>query len=149
MGSCCCCAATPEASTPLVAGEPEVGSQLVATYAQGRCLAKVVEVYDGCTVRVLFVWREHVIQRNARMVGYRCPSMRLPMMGKGSPATRARDALLGKIDNSLVYIECLGANAEGQLLITMHLREPPRTGENVNLWMVTQGYGLEDPASQC
>lgn len=116
------------------------------TFAGQRFLAKIVDYYDGDTVRVAFSYGGQLIQYKARMAGYDSPEMK-PL--KSNPnreaekaaAIAARAALIGKVGAALVYIECGEFDKYGRLLVTVHLRDGHDNGENVNAWMIAHGYG--------
>jgi len=114
--------------------------------------AKVVDLYDGDTVRVCFRLKGEIIQWRARMAGYDSPEMK---PSKASPtrvaeraaALAARDALAAKVGGRLVTIECGPFDKYGRLLVTILLPGPGGApnlskGENVNEWMVAQGHGV-------
>jgi endonuclease YncB( thermonuclease family) len=116
------------------------------SFAGQRFLAKIVDYYDGDTVRVAFEYGGQLIQYKARMAGYDSPEMK-PL--KSNPnreaekaaAIAARAALIGKVGGALVYIECDEFDKYGRLLATVYLRDGHENGENVNTWMVANGHG--------
>lgn len=123
-------------------------------------LAKVVDVYDGDTLRIVFWYRREIIQYRARMNGYDSPEMRPP---KSKPnrdaeiaaAKNAKEALAGRLETGLIRVHCGGFDKYGRLLITAYTRdtrdtrdgagqaaaEPPR-GQSVNEWMIKSGHGV-------
>jgi endonuclease YncB( thermonuclease family) len=115
------------------------------TYAKRRFLTKIVEVYDGDTVRAVFSPPEifpATIQYKIRMLGYdSCeirPSLKLiDREIEKKMAINARDALAGKIGKELVVLECGDFDKNGRILGVVYLRN----GENINKWMVDNGYG--------
>jgi len=114
----------------------------VFSFAGQRFLAKIVDYYDGDTVTVVFEFGGRLIQYKARLAGYDSPEMK-PL--KSAPnrltekvaAQAARTALIGRVENDLVYIECGEFDKYGRILVTVFLRD----GTNVNEWMVAQGHG--------
>lgn len=117
-----------------------------------RFLAKIVDYYDGDTVRVVFRFGGKLAQYRTRLVGYDSPEMKPP---KSQPdriqeieaARTARKALIEKtLDHAtelpLVFIECGGFDKYGRVLITIYLRNNDENGENVNDWMIQNGYGV-------
>ena len=120
------------------------------SFANQRFLAKVVEYYDGDTVRVVFNFGGRRIQYRARMVGYDSPEMK-PL--KSNPnreaekaaANAARSALIAKVaegsKEDLVFIECGEFDKYGRVLVTMFTRAGAKNGENVNAWMVANDFG--------
>ena len=112
-----------------------------------RFLAKVVDFYDGDTVRVVFRFQGGLIQYRVRMAGYDSPEMKPP---KAKPnrdaeiaaAHAARAALIAKVANDLVYIECGPFDKYGRLLVTMYKRNGTKNGESLNEWMVANRHGV-------
>lgn len=138
---------------PLAAPTPTTEERLMATtlgqdftFAGMRFLAKVVDYYDGDTVRVIFEFGGRILQYKARMAGYDSPEMK-PL--KTNPnreiekaaAQEARASLIAKIGGALVYIECGDFDKYGRILVTVYLRAGQENGENVNTWMVENGHG--------
>jgi endonuclease YncB( thermonuclease family) len=111
-------------------------------------LAKVVDVYDGDTIRVVFRLGE-LVQYRARMSGYDSPEMRPPKTqanrdAEVAAARAAKAALIEKLGDHIVFIECGLFDKYGRLLVTVYTRAGPELterGENVNTWMIAQGYG--------
>lgn len=110
---------------------------------QGRqFLAKVVDVYDGDTCRVVFVYGGAPVQYCARMAGYDSPEMRPPVADPNREAVKraavaARAALLSRVADDLVTIDCGPFDKYGRVLVTMR----DRAGEDLNAWMVREGHG--------
>lgn len=115
-----------------------------------RFLAKIVDVYDGDTVRVTFRYAGKLTQYRARMAGYDSPEMRPPKTKPGrdeevKAAHRAKDALISKLGDRIVYIGCGPFDKYGRLLVTVYARAGPgltENGENVNQWMIANGHGV-------
>lgn len=108
-------------------------------------IAKIVDVYDGDTVRALFATDlelNSIVQYRVRMLGYNSPEMK---PRKDSPerleekklAVAARDALIGRILGTVVYMVCDKFDKYGRPLVTLYTLE----GENINGWMINSGYG--------
>lgn len=118
------------------------------SFAGHRCLAKVVDVYDGDTIRVVFEYRGELIQYAVRMLGYDSPEMRPP---KASPTRDAEKAaarasaaaLTEKIGDAIVHLECGAFDKYGRLLATVFTRARDGSrGEDVNAWMLANRYGV-------
>lgn len=138
MGNCCAFNNMEDIETKLL--QTTCGHDF--TFAGNRFLAKVVDCYDGDTIRVAFEYCNNIIQYKARMAGYDSPEMKplksnLNREAEKKAAIDAKTALLTKINNELVYIECGEFDKYGRILITVYTRD----GENINSWMMTQGYG--------
>jgi endonuclease YncB( thermonuclease family) len=105
--------------------------------------AKVVDVYDGDTIRIAFHFRGKLTQWKARMLGYDSPEMRPRMTVHDrdqvkNAAAAARDTLKGRIDGKIVSVGCGKFDKFGRILITVEL---PGLHGTVNDWMVENNYG--------
>lgn len=106
--------------------------------------ARVVDVYDGDTIRVVFFRHGELQQHKVRMEGYDSPEMK-PRLNiehrqeEIKAARAAKAALIGMIHKStqLVKIKCGKSDKYGRLLGTIYLDN----GINVNAWMITHNYG--------
>lgn len=104
--------------------------------------ARVVDVHDGDTVRVVFRRRGELVQYRVRMLGY--DSAEISGRNRTEPEKRAailaRDALRCMVqkDRQLIRIECKKFDAFGRLLGTLFLED----GLDVNAWMIEQKYGV-------
>jgi endonuclease YncB( thermonuclease family) len=144
----------PHPSRPLIASAvPPAGLEHAErsddfTFAGQRFLAKVVDVYDGDTIRVVFVWRGEPTQWKVRMVGYDSPELRPP---KNAPhrehiaaaGRAAREALRERLSASkmMVNLECGQFDKYGRILATLTL-VGAGGGGSVNEWMVSCGHGV-------
>jgi endonuclease YncB( thermonuclease family) len=117
------------------------------SFAGFACLAKVVEYYDGDTVRIAFIpaGAAAPVQYKARMLGYDSPELH-PLMSRANrvaekkAAERAREALHAKVGaEGLVWVKCGKFDKYGRVLVTMFDRA---TGEDLNQWMLANGYGV-------
>jgi endonuclease YncB( thermonuclease family) len=116
------------------------------SFAGYEGLAKVVEEYDGDTVRIAFIPHGAAapIQYKVRMAGYDSPELhpRMTVPNRAQEmkaASDARDALRGKIgEDGLVSIKCGAFDKYGRILVTMFARD----GTNINEWMLANGYGV-------
>jgi endonuclease YncB( thermonuclease family) len=111
-----------------------------------RCHVKVVDYYDGDTVRVAFYHRGEMVQYRIRMAGYDSPEMH----PKKSPdrseedrqaemraARKARAALMLKTPG-LMLAEFGEFEKYGRILATLRDEE----GASINEWMLANGYGV-------
>lgn len=107
---------------------------------------KVVDVYDGDTVKVVFPMNGNIYRWSVRLTGYDTPEMRPP---KNQPnrdeekkaAYAARDFLKSKVmnDKQLVYIKCGEFDKYGRLLGTLFIKEDDE--KSVNDLMIEMGHG--------
>lgn len=129
------------------------------TYRGYRCKAKVVDIYDGDTLTLVFRHRGHLEQHSCRMVGYDSPEMKPPKSDPNrereiAAAKRARAALQGMVSDGLVRVECGDFDKYGRILVTLYVRDPQAGGcpgfgicgrpaeIEVNRWMVEEGHGI-------
>lgn len=119
-------------------------------------LCKVVQVYDGDTIRVVFRRQGELMQHRVRMSGYDSPEMKPPRKDPNrdleiQAAKAARDALKELIQGStagapqLVWLVCGKPDKYGRLLGTIYQRSGwcgHRKGANANQWMMDNGHGI-------
>lgn len=106
--------------------------------------AKLVDAYDGDTVRLVFrCGGLGLIQVKARMAGYDSPEMH-PKRGAPNRAAEmeaakaARAALLARVGPAgLVTVRCGAFDKYGRVLVTAYTA----AGEDINAWMVANGHG--------
>ena len=116
-----------------------------------RTICKVVDVYDGDTITVTFVFRGKVIKHKVRMYGYDSPEMK-PRLNKQNrdkeikKAKEAKEYLKSLIDNKIVIIECGKFGKYGRLLGKIYVGGScltPSLYINGHTCMVDMGYGIE------
>jgi endonuclease YncB( thermonuclease family) len=143
---------------------PETGREVIndTTYGEETLWAKVVDIYDGDTIRIRFRRFGKLEQWKVRTMGYDSPEMKPDKKDKdGNPrseaeieaektdALAARDALRKKLNESdcMVYftVDRKGWDKYGRLLGTLYVpqfrclqRQP---GENLSEWMIKNRYG--------
>lgn len=98
---------------------------LLATLLSATLEVRVVSVHDGDTVTVL-VGTEQV---KVRLAEIDAPELKQPFGAK------VKQALSSKVFNKSVRVESTGKDRYGRTLGTVYLGE-----ENVNLWMVKEGW---------
>lgn len=136
MGNCLCCEDV--ALRRLEADSVPLFSLDGHTY---RC--RVVDVYDGDTITIVFRRRREWLKMHVRMLGYDSPEMKPRLMAPNRDeikrrAVAARDALRGLCLNRLVTAQCGKWDKYGRLLATIYTD----TGVNVNAWMLEQRHGV-------
>lgn len=93
--------------------------------------AKVIKVYDGDTITVIFKYNNKFWTWRCRLLGINAPELR-----KASPFSyECRDILREKILNKEVKLVIEDFDCFGRLLTTVYYN-----GENVNDFMLTEGY---------
>uniref|UniRef100_A0A6C0CKY6 TNase-like domain-containing protein n=1 Tax=viral metagenome TaxID=1070528 RepID=A0A6C0CKY6_9ZZZZ len=117
-----------------------------------RC--KVVDVYDGDTVKVVFYTKGGWYRWNIRMYGYDAPEKRLPknkytddqMIYLRSLERDATNYIKELILDKIIYIKCGEFDKYGRLLGLLYLKKKHvKKGyeKSVNKMMVNKGYGYE------
>lgn len=102
--------------------------------------AKVVDVYDGDTLKVLLNFRGNIDKWIIRMNGYDSPEMK-PLKSKFDRereiqlAVIARDKLREKT-RGIIYIKIVGFDKYGRLLSEVY-----NEGCHINKWMIDNDYG--------
>jgi len=120
-------------------------------------IGKVVDVYDGDTITVVFRYGGKLQQHRCRMLGYDSPEMK-PLRSKVdrdleiTEAKKARQALLDLIDlnHGIVRIKCHHFDKYGRILIDLYIKIKKPKGcwiahrETiwVNPWMIENGFGV-------
>jgi len=112
--------------------------------------AKVVDVYDGDTITVVFKLDGKYVKYKIRMYGYDSPEMKPSKKLSNrkdiiANAKYAKLKLSNKILNKTVILQCLDWDKYGRLLATVFLQYSRyfvcTTDENINNWMVEEGLG--------
>lgn len=114
-------------------------------------LCKVVDVYDGDTVKVVFYFHDELYRWNVRLYGINTPEMRpsrLNPLRKSikANAIKSRNYLktLFEKTNNLVYIECDDFDKYGRLLGTFFYKDIISFyHESINYQMITSGNAKE------
>ena len=104
-------------------------------------LCKVIDVYDGDTITIAIRLEKTIYKSKVRMFGYDSPEMkplkklenRVEIIAN---AKVAQTALSEKIMGQIVSAELLGFDKYGRLLANIHY-----SGENINQYMLDNGYG--------
>lgn len=110
---------------------------------EGReCLGKVVDVYDGDTVKIVFPLSEKEPERlyrwNCRLINVDTPEIRTKNLKEKTYAKLVRDKLREKILNKLVYVKCLDFDKYGRLLVEIFDNE--KCEECINNWLILNEY---------
>lgn len=101
---------------------------------------KVISVYDGDTITVAAYLKSdsQCYKFKVRLNGIDSPEMRGSSETEKQHAIQSRDALKGRILNEIVELDIFGLEKYGRILANVNYR-----GENMNNWMVKQGYAIE------
>ncbi len=120
------------------------------SYAGLSFKCKVVDVYDGDTLTVVFRYRGKLQQHSVRMLGYDSPEMKPPRSDPDrereiTAAKAAKKALADMVCTGTAKIECDAADKYGRILVTLYKEKGYgcfRTSCNINEWMMSNGYGV-------
>ena len=105
-------------------------------------VAKVVSVYDGDTVKVVFPVLRKLFKFNCRISGVDTPEIRTRNKEEKKYGLMVRDKLREKILNKVVTIKCGDFDKYGRLLIDIKERGA-LTEETVSEWLVKNNYAFE------
>jgi endonuclease YncB( thermonuclease family) len=124
------------------------------SYAGLKFKAKVVDIYDGDTLTVVFRYRGQLQQHRCRMLGYDSPEMKPLRSKKGrdkeiEKAKEAKEALSNLIfghNGGIVKIKCHQFDKYGRLLIDLYIPKGcvclcSYNKIWVNQWMINNNYG--------
>lgn len=115
---------------------------------------RVVSVYDGDTLRIVFRYRGELQQHNCRMLGYDSPEMKPPSANKNrelekDAALVAKATLEARTINQLIKVECHGFDKYGRILVVLYTRRTGclffgcgHKGYNINQYMIENGFGV-------
>jgi len=101
-------------------------------------LAKVVSVYDGDTIRIVFPLNNKLYKWNCRLCRIDTPELRTKNILEKKYGFQVRDKLRERILNKLVNIKCGKFDKYGRLLIEIYLQE-----ESINQWLIDNKYAFE------
>ena len=108
-------------------------------------IAKVVDVYDGDTLKACFYWEGKIRKFNCRCAGYDSPEMKLPKNVKNRDANKkkaiaARERLkeLVNFEKGTIELNLGKFDKYGRLLITMYNK---KYRDSINSIMIAEGHG--------
>ena len=110
-----------------------------------KCIGKVVDVYDGDTVKIVFPLSEKEPDRlykwNCRLINVDTPELRTKNLKEKQFGKLVRDKLREKILDKLVYISCMDFDKYGRLLVEIF--EDYEYKISINNWLITNEYAKE------
>jgi len=113
---------------------------------EGReCLGKVVDVYDGDTVKIVFPLSDKEPERlykwNCRLINVDTPELRTKNLKEKEFGKKVRDFLREKILHKVVNVKCLDFDKYGRLLVEIFTIENEDIKEEcINNWLIENGY---------
>lgn len=114
-----------------------------------KCVAKIVNVYDGDTFKACLYHEKKVKKLTFRPIGYDTPEMRPPkkMENRELHIQKAKEAreylcqLFGGI-GGYIFIHCHGYDKYGRVLCTMYKSRWKRK-KSINQMMLDSGQGIK------
>lgn len=97
--------------------------------------AKVVSVYDGDTITLVFKFSDKYYKWNCRLDGIDTPEIKSKNNEEKALAVKARDFLREMILGKIVNIDCGDFDKYGRLLVTVTYEK-----ECINDLMIVKGY---------
>jgi endonuclease YncB( thermonuclease family) len=102
--------------------------------------AKVVSVYDGDSLKIIFPLHNVVYKWNCRLRGVDTPEIRTKNLKEKAFGYKVRDMLRKKLINQIVKLSCDSFDKYGRLLVTVRCEEDDCT---VNQWLLNNNYAVE------
>lgn len=99
--------------------------------------AKVVSVYDGDTITVVFKFFDTFYRWSCRLNGIDTPELKSKDPDEKAMAIKARDFLREKILGQIVTLTCGDFDKYGRLLATIEYKN-----QNINTLMVDNGFAV-------
>lgn len=100
--------------------------------------AKVVDVYDGDTIKIVFTFSNKLYKFNCRIVGVDTPELRTKNKDEKKYGIHVRDKLREKILNKVVMVECGDFDKYGRLLIDIK----DNLNKKISEWLIENKYAF-------
>jgi len=100
-----------------------------------KCLAKVVHVYDGDTVHLVFEFLGQLFKWHTRIAHVDTPELRTKNLEEKKLGYQTRDKLIEYIHGKVVEVVCLDFDKYGRVLA-----EITYNGERIDEWLISNGY---------
>ena len=114
----------------------------VFSFEGRKCIGKVVDVYDGDTVKIVFPLSEKEPDRlykwNCRLINVDTPEIRTKNLKEKEFGKLVRNKLREKILEKLVYINCMDFDKYGRLLVEIF--EDCEYKNSINNWLINNEY---------
>ena len=101
-------------------------------------IGKVVSVYDGDTIKVVFPFHETLYKWNCRLSRVDTPELRTKNELEKKFGYEVRDKLRKKILNKVINVKCGEFDKYGRLLTELYIED-----ENINQWLIDNEYAFE------
>jgi endonuclease YncB( thermonuclease family) len=100
-----------------------------------NCRAKVVHVYDGDTLHIVFEYLGNLFKWHARIAHVDTPELRTKNLEEKKMGYETRDKLTELIHGKIVDVLCLDFDKYGRVLV-----EITYNGIRVDQWLIENGY---------
>ena len=85
--------------------------------------ARVTDVYDGDTVKVIFKFKDIFYKWNCRLLGIDTPEIRTKNLKEKEFGLKTRDFLRSEILNKIVTVKCYEFDKYGRLLVNIYMND--------------------------
>jgi micrococcal nuclease len=99
--------------------------------------AKVVKVYDGDTINIVFKYFDQYLKWNCRIAHVDTPELRTKNEQEKKLGYEVRDKLRELIDGKIVKVKCGDFDKYGRLLVEIFI---PDKDIYVDKWLITNNY---------
>lgn len=101
-------------------------------------IAKVVDVYDGDTIKCVFPIHNKLYRWNCRIAGVDTPELRTRCKTEKAYGYKVRDCLREKILNKVIFLQCGEFDKYGRLLVNILCDDCL-----INDWLIENDYAFE------
>ena len=105
-------------------------------------IGKVVSVYDGDTIKIVFPLNDKLYKWNCRLGRIDTPELRTKNLIEKKYGYLVRDKLREKILNKVVKIKCGDFDKYGRLLGGLFIKNDNEE-ERINQWLIDNNYAFE------
>ena len=114
------------------------------TLENNEYTAKIVYIYDGDTMHVVFKEFGQYFRWNCRISGVDTPELRTKNEKEKELGYKVRDVLREKLMNQIVKIKCGEFDKYGRLLIDVYVpdefKNPEKETQMLSSWLIENGY---------
>jgi len=111
----------------------------IFNFEERVCQGKVVDVYDGDTVKIVFPLTDKEPERlyrwNCRLINVDTPEIRTRNLKEKEYGKQVRDRLREKILNNIVDVHCKDFDKYGRLLVEIFYENV-----SINKWLIENNY---------
>ena len=111
------------------------------TLAGQQCEAKVIDVYDGDTVTLAFVFAGHIFRKRCRVDGVDCAEIRTNSAEEKGVGLEAKEFVTALLLNKIIWVEfSTEGDKYGRLLGKIYTK---KGGVSLASMLISHGYGYE------